>query len=169
VSRIITRDSPGARPEAVRGRGDGGPYGSTVLQHAGPGAEAVQRLEDDRIVDGEGDLREGFPREGNQPDPVVAPAAHEVGGGLLRNRQSVLGCEVLGEHGARDIHDEDDGDSLRIHIHNGRAGARGSDGNDRGGEGQGPQPAGETGQVPHCRRGEAADQLCTREDQCVRR
>ena len=91
------------------------------------------------VVERHRHLRERLAGECHQPDPVGRAPADEAHRLPLGHREPVGGCEVFGEHAARDVDGDDDGDAFLLHLHGVAADTGAGRRDDQRGEGQGPE------------------------------
>ena len=94
----------------MRSLGDRGAHGGAVRKHAevdpvdqGSEAVVIERERRDELAP---------PGEGDQPDPVLGPAAQELLRHRLRDEEPVLGSEIFATHAPRDVDRDHDVDSL---------------------------------------------------------
>src|SRR5690606_11711003 len=98
--------------------------------------------------------------EGDKPDPIGSPAAHECGRLLLGDREPVRRCEVLGKHRRRDVDRDDDRNSVGGHHRTVAASVRSGCGSDQADPRQRPEQRREHQLPPpaaaKCKRGNTA-------------
>ena len=94
------------------------------------------------MVDRQGHLGEGLTGKDHQSHAVAIAALNEVGRNLFGSLQTVW-AEVLGQHGARDIHRHHDVDALHRHLLTAQAALRTCQRHHHGGDGKAAQGVGQ--------------------------
>ena len=122
VSRIITRDRPGASRSRLAAVAIAVPI--AVPSSSWPGGEIVDRRVHDGIVRRQRHLRQRLGRERDDADAIARARGDESLHDVLRDLEPVLRLEVLREHRAREVDREHDVDAFARHVLGVRAGAR---------------------------------------------
>ena len=99
--------------DAVDGGGKSVAEGGAVLGHTV--FEPGELFEEYVVVDGEGNLGEGFACKDDKTHAVAFASVDEVGCHFLGSFETV-GFEVFGQHAAADIHGQDDVDAFHLHL-----------------------------------------------------